>query len=126
MRGYRLPVGVLAALLLCSIWNAHILSGRSRHLLAELDRAEQYAHAQQWTQAADIMEAGYRDWHARRTYLHIVSRHDASNGADTLYKHCVLYARAGDELNFLAELQTLREQIETLTEMERFSIGNIL
>ena len=126
MKGYRMPVGVLAALLLCSIWNAHILSGRSRHLLAQLDRAEQCAHARHWTQAADIMEAGYRDWHSRRTYLHIVSRHDASDGADILYRHCVLYARAGDGLNFLAELQALREQIETLTEMEQFSVGNIL
>jgi len=126
VRGYRLPVGVFAALLLCSIWNAHILSEHSRHLLAQLDRAEEYAHAQQWQHAAGIMEAGYRDWNARRTYLHIVSRHDASNGADTLYRHCVLYAHAGDRLNFLAELQSLREQIKTLSEMEQFSVGNIL
>lgn len=126
MRGYRLPAGVFAALLVCSIWNARIISGHSRRLLVQLDRAEQYAHAQEWQQAADAMEAGYRDWRARRTYLHIVSRHDASNGADTLYRHCVLYAHAGDALNFLAELQTLREQIETLSEMEQFSVGNIL
>ncbi len=65
MRGYRLPVGVLAALLICSVWNAHILAGHSRRLLAQLDRAEQCARAQAWTEAADIMEAGYRDWHAR-------------------------------------------------------------
>ena len=126
MRGYRLPAGVLAALLICSVWNAHILAGHSRRLLAQLDRAEQCARAQAWTEAADIMEAGYRDWHARRTYLHIVSRHDAASGADTLYRHCVLYARAGDTLAFLADLQALREQIETLTEMEQFSIGNVL
>ena len=126
LKGYRLPVGVLAAILICSVWNARILSGRSRLLLSQLDRAEQYAYAQEWANAADAMEAGYRDWNAQRTYLHIVSRHDASNGADTLYQHCLLYARAGDELNFLAELQALREQIETLADMEQFSIGNIL
>ncbi|MBQ6986247.1 MAG: DUF4363 family protein [Oscillibacter sp.] len=125
MKGYRLPVGVLAALLLCSICNARFLSGRSRELLAQLDRAEQYAYAQEWEQAADTVESGYRDWRAQRTYLHVVSRHDASNGADTLYRHCILYARAGDALNFLADLQTLREQIQTLSDMEQFSFGNI-
>ena len=126
MKGYRLPVCVLAALLIGSIWNAHVLSERSRELLAQLDRAERYAHAQEWTRAAEAVEDGYRDWRRQRTYLHIVSRHDASNGADTLYRHCVLYARAGDELKFLTELQTLREQIETLSDMEQLSIGNIL
>ncbi len=126
MKGYRLPVCVLAALLLFSVWNARILSGRSRELLAQLDRAEQYARAQEWQQAADTVESGYRDWRAQRTYLQVVSRHDASNGADTLYQHCILYARAGDALNFLAELQTLREQIQTLSDMEQFSLGNIL
>ncbi len=125
-RGYKAPLAVLAALLLLSLWNAHALSAHSRRLLETLDDAEQRALAQQWTQAAELMESGYRDWHTRRTYLHIVSRHDAADGADALYQHCILYARAGDQLNFLAELATLREQIETLTDMERLSVGNIL
>ena len=125
-RGYKLPIAVLAALLTLSLWNSHILSARSRRLLETLDDAERRAVAQQWTEAAELMERGYEDWHTRRTYLHIVSRHDAAYGADALYRRCILYARAGDELDFLAELATLREQIETLTEMERLSIGNIL
>jgi hypothetical protein len=125
-QGYRLPVAILAALFALSLWNAHILAERSRRLLATLDDAEQYARARQWTQAAETMEAGERDWRTRRTYLHVVSRHDASNGADALYRRCILYARAGDELNFLTELETLREQIAALPEMERLSVGNIL
>ncbi|MBQ9493664.1 MAG: DUF4363 family protein [Oscillibacter sp.] len=125
-KGYRIPVITLAALLLFSLWNARILSGHCRNLLEQLDRAEQYARAQQWTQAADAVRDGYRDWQSRKTYLRVVSRHDASNGADTLYQQCVLYAGAGDEVHFLTELQALREQIETLTEMEQLSIGNVL
>ena len=125
-RGYKLPLAVLAALLLLSLWNIRVLSARSQRLLATLDDAEQRVLAQQWTEAAELMESGYRDWHTQRTYLHIVSRHDAADGADALYHRCILYARAGDQLNFLTELATLREQIETLTDMERFSIGNIL
>ena len=125
-RGYKLPLAVLAALLTLSLWNIRVLSAHSRRLLETLDHAEQRALAQEWTQAAELMESGYQDWHIRRTYLHIVSRHDAADGADALYHRCILYARAGDELDFLAELATLREQIETLTEMERFSVGNIL
>ena len=125
-KGYKLPLGALAALLLLSLWNIRVLSGHSRELLETLDSAEQRAYAQAWTEAAEIMERGYRDWHTQRTYLHIVSRHDAADGADALYRHCILYARAGEQLNFLTELATLREQIETLTDMERFSLGNIL
>lgn len=125
-RGYKLPIAVLAALLLASLWNIRVLSGRSRRLLDTLDDAERRAAAQQWTEAAELMERGYEEWHTQRTYLHIVSRHDAADGADALYHRCILYARAGDELNFLTELAELREQIERLTEMERFSIGNIL
>lgn len=125
-RGYRLPLAVLAALFALSLWNAHILSERSGRLLAALDDAERYARAGQWAQAAETMEIAAQDWHTRRTYLHVVSRHDASNGAESLYRRCILCARAGDELDFLTELETLREQIEALADMERLSIGNIL
>ena len=125
-RGYRLPLAVLAALFALSLWDAHILSQRSRQLLETLDDAERHARAGQWAQAAETMEIGAQDWHTRRTYLQVVSRHDASNGADALYRRCILYARAGDELNFLTELETLREKIETLADMERLSVGNIL
>ena len=125
-RGYKLPLAVLAALLALSLWNIRVLSAHSQRLLETLDNAEQRALAQEWTQAAELMESGYRDWHTQRTYLHIVSRHDAADGADALYHHCILYARSGEQLNFLTELATLREQIETLTDMERFSVGNIL
>ena len=125
-RGRLAPFIVLATLLLCSLWNARAITTRSRRLLEQLDSAERYAHAQQWTEAARVMESGYQDWRNCRTYLHIVSRHDASNGGDALYRRCVLFARAGDEVSFLTELETLREQLRTLTEMEQFSIDNIL
>ena len=116
----------MAGHLLCSLWNARAITTRSRRLLEQLDSAERYAYAQQWTEAARTMESGYQDWRGRRTYLHIVARHDASNGADALYRRCVLFARAGDEVSFLTELENLREQLRTLTEMEQFSVGNIL
>ena len=125
-RGYVAPFLVLAALLLCSLWNARAITAHSRRLLEQLDGAERYACAQQWTEAARVMEIGYQDWRDSRTYLHIVARHDASNGADALYKRCILFARAGDEVSFLTELEILREQLLTLTEMEQFSVGNIL
>ena len=125
-RGFRIPLAVFAALLLASLWNAHIMSEYSERLLARLDLAEEQARAGEWTNAAGTMEEGYREWHAQRTFLHVVSRHDASNGADALYRRCILFARAGDEISFLTELEILREQLETLTEMEQFSIGNIL
>lgn len=125
-RGYLAPFVVLAALLLCSLWNARAITTRSRRLLEQLDGAERYAYAQEWTLAAHAMESGYQDWRDCRTYLHIVARHDASNGADALYQRCILFARAGDEVSFLTELEILREQLLTLTEMEQFSVGNIL
>lgn len=124
--GYYVPLLVLVALLLCSLWNAHAISAHSRRLLEQLDSAEQSARAGQWEAAARTMETGYQDWRDRRNYLHMVSRHDASNGADALYRRCILFARAGDEVSFLTELETLREQLRTLTEMEQFSLGNIL
>lgn len=125
-RGIQTPLIVLAFILLCSLWNARELSTRSRRLLAQLDAAEQQASECQWDAAADAMEDGYKDWRAQRTYLHIFSRHDASDGADALYRRCILFARAGDNVGFLTELQLLREQLETLMETEQLSVGNIL
>ena len=126
MRGYRAPILILAALLSLSLWNASALSGRSQRLLEELDAAERQADAGQWPQAVRTLDASYQEWRGQRTYLHIVARHDAADGADAFYRRCILYARAEDELSFLTELENLREELRTLSEMEQFSIGNVL
>jgi len=125
-RGIYAPALVLIALFAASLWNGVELSRRARRLLEDIDRAQAQAASGQWEQTVRTMERGYEDWSAQRTYLHSVSRHDASDGAGALYRRCILYARAADGLHFFAELELLREQLETLPEMERLSLGNIL
>ena len=95
---YVLPLGVLAVILAFCMWNARSMTGCT-------DR---------WS------------WQRFQTYLHIVSRHEVADNAESMYRRAAVCTDEQDLKELQTELSDLRHQLGLLAEMEQCNLRNIL
>ena len=76
MMAYGISVGILAAILVFSLWNSSYMTASTVRWREQLQQADAQAQSEAWTEAVDTLAGSYDDWSESQTYLHIVARHD--------------------------------------------------
>ena len=125
-KGLLLPAALLAAILAFCLWNSAAMTAGAARWRAQLEEADRLAQAGDWEGAAASLQAGYADWSARQTYLHVVTNHDAVDGAEAMFHRALAFAASEEDSELRAELANLRDQLRLLAEMEEFSLKNVL
>lgn len=125
-RSYLTPLTVLAVLLAFSIWNSSYMKTQTLRWSHQLDLSVEAANQENWGSAHDLIQSGYQDWSSYQTYLHIVTQHGAVDEAESMYHRAMAFAVTEEITEFQAEIADLQDQLRLLSEMERFSLGNIL
>ena len=126
MKGFLTPLAILAALLGLSLWNASCMASDTARWRDQLAQADVLAQSGDWAGAEDALEASYDDWADRQTRLHIVTKHDAVDDAEAMYRRAAVFICLQEESSLLGELSDLRHQLRLLSEMEQLSIKNVL
>ena len=119
MRAYGISVGILAAILVFSLWNSSYMTASTVRWREQLQQADAQAQSEAWTEAVDTLAGSYDDWSESQTYLHIVARHDTVDDA-------LAFAATRELTEFRAEISDLRDQLRLLAETERLDIKNVL
>ena len=125
-KSLAVPLAVLGVILAFALWNSRCVTAETDHWREQLRQADILAQAGEWERAAAALSDSYGDWAARQTYLHIVAEHDAIDGAESMYRRAMAFAATEELSEFRAELADLRDQLRLLSEMERFSVKNVL
>lgn len=125
-KGLLLPAALLAAILTFCLWNSAAMTAHTARWRAQLEEADRLAQSGDWEAAAAAIRESRADWSQRQTYLHIVTSHDAVDGAEAMYHRALAFAESREESELRAELADLRDQLRLLAEMEEFSLGNVL
>lgn len=125
-KGLLIPAALLAAILAFCLWNGAAMASRTALWREQLEEADSLARAGDWDGAAAAIREGYAAWSARQTYLHIVTSHDAVDGAEAMYRRALAFAESREDSELRAELAELRERLRLLAEMEEFSVKNVL
>ena len=86
MRAYGISVGILAAILVFSLWNSSYMTASTDRWREQLQQADAQAQSEAWTEAVDTLAGSYDDWSESQTYLHIVARHDTVDDAEAMYR----------------------------------------
>ncbi|MBE6995875.1 MAG: DUF4363 family protein [Ruminococcaceae bacterium] len=120
------PLVILILIFALALENGRYMGAETDRWQAQLHEAEAFSRAEDWTSAAETLEASYRDWSRRQVYLHIVTEHDALDDAEAMYRRAMAFASVQEDSEFRAELADLRTQLRLLAEMERVSLKNIL
>lgn len=126
MKALRIPLFVLLLLLVFSLGNSAAVSRHCRTWTAQIDAIDRNVEAQRWSDAADGLEALYRDWTDCQTWFHVVIEHREIDAAEALLRRCRVLCQEEDDVEFRASLSDLRSQLTLLDEMERVSIKNIM
>ena len=122
MRAYGISVGILAAILVFSLWNSSYMTASTVRWREQLQQADAQAQSEAWTEAVDTLAGSYDDWSESQTYLHIVARHDTV----AMYRRALAFAATRELTEFRAEISDLRDQLRLLAETERLDIKNVL
>ena len=125
-KGLLIPAGLLAAILAFCLGNSAAMTAHTARWRAQMETADRLAREGKWTEATAAIQEGYADWTARQTYLHIVTNHDAVDGAEAMYHRALAFAKSREDSELRAELADLRDQLRLLAEMEEFSVKNVL
>ena len=96
MRAYGISVGILAAILVFSLWNSSYMTASTVRWREQLQQADAQAQSEAWTEAVDTLAGSYDDWSESQTYLHIVARHDTVDDAEAMYRRALAFAATGD------------------------------
>ena len=126
MRAYGISVGILAAILVFSLWNSSYMTASTVRWREQLQQADAQAQSEAWTEAVDTLAGSYDDWSESQTYLHIVARHDTVDDAEAMYRRARAFLDGQETEEYRAELADLIHQLLALAEQEALSWENVL
>jgi len=126
MKSFAPPLLLLAAILIFSIWNCNTMKSDTDRWSDQMEQVDALAVSGDWKLALSGLADSYDDWSGNQTYLHIVAEHDAVDSTEGMYLRAQAFARTEELTEFRAEIADLRNHLRLLSEMERFSIKNVL
>ena len=123
MKAVRLPIGVLAAVLVFTLWNAAWVT----------DRCEEWADALDGVTAAldgggdgsVALERLWDMWQEVQGYMHIVVSHTELDEAEALLAQVSALCGRGDTEEMYPVLAQLRHQFRLIAETQQISPKNI-
>lgn len=123
MRAVRLPIGVLAAVLVFTLWNAAWVT----------DRCEEWADALDGVTAAldgggdgsVALEHLWDMWQEVQGYMHIVVSHTELDEAESLLAQALALCRQNSTEDMYPVLAELRHQFRLIAETQQISAKNI-
>lgn len=125
MKSWLIPIFLLTAILAVSVLNCRAMERDVTRWQSQLEQTEEAISAENWQEAKNLLTQSYEDWSKRQTYLHITAQHSLVDSADAMYRRCAALITVQD-LECMAELANLTHQLWLLSEIERFSIKNVL
>ena len=125
-KSYLLPLGILAGLLAFALWSSAVMENHTSRWRGQLQHSDALAQSDDWPGATKALVEGYQDWCEHQTWLHILSKHDTVDNAETMYCRAIAFAAARDPGEFRAELANLDAQLALLAETEHLSLKNVL
>lgn len=121
-----IPLTILGVILAFALWCSVVTKSDTDRWRQQVHQAQSLAESLDWAGAEDALAEGYADWSAHQTYLHIILEHDAVDDAEAMYRRCMAFAAAREPSELRAETADLLDQLRLLSEMEQFSVKNIL
>lgn len=121
-----LAIGLLAGMVVLSLWHVSALRGLTADLGEQLRRAETLAESGDWDRAEEITRAASEQWNGRAFYLHVTLDHKTADDIAVGFAETLEFLAWQETGAYSAANARLMEQLELLGEVERPNLENLL
>ena len=126
MKAMKIPVAILAAILLAALADGFALTKQCEDWSAQAERMDRAAVQENWGQAQDSLDGLQESWAKWQTYLHILIDHAEIDHAEELISLCELHIEEKDTAALRVTVSQLRSLFSLLAETEQLNIKNVL
>ena len=126
MKRLVICAGILIFLLAATLVNSWALERTSNRLSDLLEQAESLAESGDWAQAEALTLQAQQSWTDASDYLYIVLRHSDTDQVDTGFREVLELLRCRESGEYSSVNSRLTAQIRLLSEMEQFTLKNLL
>lgn len=121
-----LAVGLLAGMVVLSLWHVSALRGLTEDLGEQLRRAEELAESGDWDRAEEITKAASEQWNGRAFYLHVTLDHKTADDIAVGFAETLEFLEWQETGEYSAANARLMKQLKLLGEVERPNLENLL
>ena len=118
--------GLLALLLILSIFTGNLMCGIWQHQAKNLSRAAELATDGDWAAADALLEEFAREWDRRQFLVAALFRHEEIDGISSLFAQLKVFSDARRAVSFGSTCAALSELLSALGQSHRFSLENLL
>ncbi|MBQ2061334.1 MAG: DUF4363 family protein [Oscillospiraceae bacterium] len=126
MRALRIPCFVLLILLALALANGASMTRRCTRWLDTADAAQQYARAEQWSEADAKLAELQQELSDSAMWLHVTTSHGTADEAERLIDRARLMCELADGVQVEESLAELRVLLRQAAEKEQLTLGNIM
>lgn len=126
MKQLWISVSLLAVIFVATLANAHYLEGFSLGLKDILAQAEMVAEQEDWAVAESLTQEALQKWESHDMYLYTMLRHSDADQVHTGFHEVMEFIRCQEGGEYSAANSRLIAQIELISQMEQFSLKNLL
>ena len=116
---------LLLLLTAVSAWNIRAADRLCSRIETQLKQTEYSAQVENWDAASYAMEQAMKIWLNAEGYTHIFIRHAEIDSCSDVFYDCMAASLSKNREELSANLAKLRYHLNSISEMERVTLGNI-
>lgn len=121
-----LAIGLLAGMVVLSLWHVSALGRLTADLGGRLEQAEALAERGDWDRAVQMTQEASKEWDGRAFYLHVTLDHKTADDIAVGFAETLRFLEWKEAGAYSAANARLMEQLELLGEVERPNLENLL
>lgn len=126
MKAFYIPVSVLTALLLLSLWGSAYIQNRTDGWITAVESLSIPSEDEHWNKIESRLLAVHKDWTDSQTVFHLILEHEDLDEAEKYFSGALASCREKDRVELSIHLAQLISQFGYLGDTQEVTLKNIL
>lgn len=126
MKAFYVPVSILVALLLLSLWGSAYVQNRTDTWITAVEALSVPIEEEHWHEVESQLLAVHKDWSNSQGLFHLILEHKDLDEAEKCFSGALAACREADRLELSIHLAQLISQFIFLGDTQEITLKNIL
>ncbi len=126
MKRLWLGIGIMAVLLVLSLWIQEGMCRLHEPMAQDLEQAAQAALDGDWEQAQSLSQKAQKTWNRTHVLTASVADHSPMDELDMLFAELPVFAREQEAVHFAATCRSAAQMAQAMAQAHTFTLWNFL